>query len=89
MTGQRIDSTYARYKQHQNIQKKHKISANAVKLSYIYAFRNGTETLLHKIFAFGAIILTFGAIELLMTQIQGLKLDIRLTRVKSLSVLEE
>jgi len=60
-----------------------------VKLSYLYAFKNGTETLLHKIFAFGAIIFTFGAIELLVTQIQGLELDIRLTRVKSLSVLEE
>ena len=60
-------------------------------MSYLYAFKNGngTETLLHKIFAFGAIIFTFGAIELLMTQIQGLGLDIRLTRVKSLSVLEE
>ena len=69
--------------------KKHEISANAGKLSYLYAFKNGTETLLHKIFAFGAIIFTFGAIELLMTQIQGLELDMRLTRVKSLSVLEE
>ena len=58
-------------------------------MSYLYAFKNGTETLLHKIFAFGAIIFTFGAIELLMTQIQGLELDIRLTRVKSLNVLEE
>ena len=29
---------------------------------------NSTETLLHKIFAFGAIIFTFGSIELLMTQ---------------------
>ena len=58
-------------------------------MSYLYAFRNGTETLLHKIFAFGAIIFTFGAIKLLMTQIVGLQLDMGLTRVKSLSVLEE
>ena len=60
-----------------------------MKLSYLYAFRNGTETLLHKIFAFGAIIFTFGAIKLLMTQIVGLQLDMGLTRVMSLNVLEE
>ena len=52
------------------------------------------ETLLHKIFAFGAIVLTFGAIKLLMTQIEGLQnwqLDMGFTRarVKSLSVLKE
>ena len=65
------------------------ISANAVKLSYLNAFKNGTETLLHKIFAFGSILFTFAAIKLLMTQIEGLQLDMGLTRVKSLSVLEE
>ena len=65
------------------------ISANAVKLSYLNAFKNGTETLLHKIFAFGSIHFTFAAIKLLMTQIEGLQLDMGLTRVKSLSVLEE
>ena len=47
------------------------------------------ETLLHKIFAFGSILFTFAAIKLLMTHIVGLQLDMGLTRVKSLSVLEE
>ena len=60
-----------------------------MKLSYLNAFKNGTETLLHKIFAFGSIHFTFAAIKLLMTQIAGLQLDMGLTRVMSLNVLEE
>ena len=60
-----------------------------MKLSYLNAFKNGTETFLHKIFAFGSTHLTFADIKLLMTQIEGLQLDMGLTRVKSLSVLEE
>ena len=58
-----------------------------MKLSYLNAFKNGTETLLQKIFAFGSILFTFAAIKLLMTQIAGLQLDMGLTRV--MSVLEE
>ena len=58
-------------------------------MSNLNAFKNGIETLLHKIFAFGLILFTFAAIKLLMTQIVGLQLDMGLTRVKSLSVLEE
>ena len=58
-------------------------------MSNINAFKNGIETLLHKILAFGSILFTFAAIKLLMTQIVGLQLDMGLTRVKSLSVLEE
>ena len=60
-----------------------------MKLSYLNAFKDGTETLLHKIFAFGSIYFTFAAIKLLMTHIEGLQLDMGLTRVKSLSGLEE
>ena len=60
-----------------------------MKLSYLNAFKDGTETLLHKIFAFGSIHFTFAAIKLLMTHIEGLQLDMGLTRVKSLSGLEE
>ena len=63
--------------------KKHEISANAVKLSNLNAFKNGTETLLHKIFAFGSILFTFAAIKLLMTQIEGLQLNVGLTSVRS------
>ena len=59
------------------------------KSSYLNAFKNGTETLLRKIFAFGSIHFTFAAIKLLMTQIAGLQLDMGLTRVMSLNVLEE
>ena len=47
------------------------------------------RTLLHTLLAFGSILFTFAAIKLLMTQIEGLQLDMGLTRVKSLSVLEE
>ena len=60
-----------------------------MKLSYLNALINGIKTLLHKIFAFGSTLFTFAAIKLLMTQIEGLQLDMGLTRVKSLSVLEE
>ena len=60
-----------------------------MKLSYLNAFKNGSETLLHKVFAFCLILFTFAAIKLLMTQIEGLQLDMGLTRVESLSVLEE
>ena len=61
-----------------------------MKLSNLNAFKNVVYVIAaQNICIYGSILFTFAAIKLLMTQIVGLQLDMGLTRVKSLSVLEE